>query len=209
MRDGSAMPDHVRVMWTLVTRDFADFIPEVTTATPSAPDLAFDDSLTITMGRRQVKLVRPGRGNTAGDAFAVIPDAGVLLTGDLVTVPCPFPGTSYTSDWIAALDRLKGVQAAHIVPGHGDVQHDYQFVDLTRELLAFTRDEARAAVRAGVPLDSLRKRIDFGPFIERLSGGDLVRTDAFNSFYRYPGVERAYEEAKFESQGRVLPAEKP
>jgi len=28
--------------------------------------------------------------NTAGDAFVFLPDERILLTGDLVTMPCPF-----------------------------------------------------------------------------------------------------------------------
>ncbi len=206
MRDGSAMPDKVRVVWSLATRDFAEFLPEVTTATPSPPDLVFDDSLSIRLGSRTVRLIRPGRGNTAGDAYAVVPDAGVLLTGDLVTVPCPFPSTSYFSEWIAALDRLKAVGATRIVPGHGEVMNDYAYLDLTRELLVYTREQARGAVRAGVPLDSLQAHIDFDGFIQRFAGGDPLRTEAFGNFYSQAAVQRAFEEAKFESQGAVLPA---
>ena len=68
---------------------------------PLAPDLVFDDSLTIDLGHRVVKVVRPGRGNTAGDAYVFLPDSKTLLTGDLLTMPCPFPGTSFISEWIA------------------------------------------------------------------------------------------------------------
>ena len=57
--------------------------------------------------------------------------------------------------------------------------------------------------RVGVPVDSLQKHIDFAPFIAKFGGGDVVRTDAFNSFYRTPGVQRAFDEATFESQGPV------
>jgi len=204
MRDGSPMPENVRVMWGLVTRDYSEFLPEVLSARPLPPDLVFDDSLTVLLGKRVVKLVRPGRGNTAGDTYLYLPDAGVLLTGDLVTYPCPFPSTSFFGDWLAALDQLKVRGATVIVPGHGEAQHDYGYVDLVRELLVFTRDQARAAVRNGVTLDSLQKSIDFTPFIRRFAGGDLVREDAFNSFYANPAVQRAYEEAKFESEGPVL-----
>ncbi|HYV96258.1 MAG TPA: MBL fold metallo-hydrolase [Gemmatimonadaceae bacterium] len=207
MRDSSPMPDNVRHMWSMITRDYDEFAPEVLKAIPSPPDLVFDDSLTISLGKRVVKIVSPGRGNTEGDAIAVIPDANVVLTGDLVTVPCPFPSTAYFKDWIAALDRLKSLNATSIVPGHGDVQADYHYVDLVRDLLVFTRNEARAAVRDGVPLDTLQRKIDFSPFIMRFAGGDLVRTDAFASFYSTPAVQRAYEEAKFESQG-ALPKKK-
>ena len=204
MRDGSPMPDAVRLTWGLTTRDYAEFMPEVVHTTPSAPDSVFDDSLTIMLGKRRVQIVSPGRGNTAGDAFVFLPDERVLLTGDLVTVPCPFPGTAYFADWIRSLDALVARHAAVIVPGHGDVQHDDGYVRMVRELVAFTLDRARDAVKRGVPLDTLQKQIDFTPFVKRFAGDDPVRTAAFGNFYVQPAVPRAYEEAKFES-----PATKP
>ena len=156
------------------------------------------------LGTRRVQLVRTGRGNTAGDAIAFIPDAGVLLTGDLVTVPCPFPSAACFSEWIVALDRLKEMRATRIVPGHGDIMTDYGYIDLVQELLLFTQEQARAAVRAGTPVDTLQQTIEFGSFIQRFGGGDIVRTDACDNFYREPGVQRAFDEAQFESQGAIL-----
>ena len=203
MRDGSRMPDDVRQLWTLVVKDYADFMPEVLQAKPSPPDLISDDSLTIFLGTRRVKVMSPGRGNTAGDSYIYLPDERVLLTGDLVTVPGPFPSTSYFADWIRDLDELKALHASVIVPGHGDVQHDYAYIDMVRELLTFTRERAREAVLRGVPLDSLQKQIDFEPFIKRFTNGDVVRTDAFKSFYPVPAVMCAYEEASYEIQGAI------
>ena len=163
----------------------------------------FDDSLTIDLGHRIVKIVRPGRGNTAGDAFIYLPESKTLLTGDLLTMPCPFPGTSYFSEWINALDHLESLRAANIVPGHGDVEHDYAYLGLVRELLTFTRAGARDAVRNGLTLEQAQKAIDFADFIKRFGGSDAVRTAAFANFYSQPAVQRAYEEAKFESQGPI------
>jgi glyoxylase-like metal-dependent hydrolase (beta-lactamase superfamily II) len=196
MRDGSSMPDGVRLAWGLTTRDYAEFMPEVVHTTPSAPDLVFDDSLTIMLGKRRVQLVRPGRGNTAGDAFLFLPDERVLLTGDLVTVPCPFPGTAYFADWIKALGALEARGATTVVPGHGDVQHDYAYVRLVRELVAFTLDRARDAVKRGVSFEVFQKQTDFAPFVARFAGDDPVRREAFANFYAQPAVQRAYEEAK-------------
>jgi glyoxylase-like metal-dependent hydrolase (beta-lactamase superfamily II) len=190
-------------MWGLITLDYAEFMPEVMTGKPLASDLVFDDSLTIDLGHRIVKIVRPGRGNTAGDAFIYLPDSKTLLTGDLLTMPCPFPSTSYFSEWIDALDRLESLHATNIVPGHGDVEHDYAYLGLVRELLTFTRAGARDAVRNGLTLDQVQKAIDFTGFIKRFGGGDVVRTEAFTNFYAQPAVQRAYEEAKFESQGPI------
>jgi len=204
--NGSELPQGTRAFYTVVTKDYHEFMPEVLTASPLAPDLVFDDSITIALGKRLVNVVRPGRGNTEGDAYVYVPDVKVLLTGDLVTMPCPFPGTSYFSDWISALDQLKARHAAAIVPGHGDVQHDYAFVDLTRELLVFTRDKARAAALQGQSLDQLRKETNFDPFIERFTGGDALRKAAFENFYVQPALQRAYDEAKFLIQAPITPA---
>ena len=199
LRDGTPMPDAVRLVWGLMTHDYAEFMPEVLRTTPSPPDVVFDDSLTITLGRRRVQIVRPGRGNTAGDAFIFLPDERVLLTGDLVTVPCPFPGTAYFADWIRSLDALEARRATTIVPGHGDVQHDYAYVAMVRELIAFTLERARDAVKRGITVEELQKQIDFAPFVARFAGDDPVRRDAFSNFYAQAAVPRAYEEAKSEA----------
>ena len=201
MRDGSKMPDNVKQVWTLVVRDYAEFMPEVLQAKPSPPDLISDDSLTVFLGNRRVKIVSPGRGNTAGDTYIFLPEERVLLTGDLVHLPGPFPSTSYFADWIRDLDELKALHASVIVPGHGNVQHDYAYIDMVRELLAFTRDQARDAVLRGVPLDTLQKRIDFEPFIRRFTNGDVVRTDAFKSFYPVPAVMRRLRRSQLRDSG--------
>jgi glyoxylase-like metal-dependent hydrolase (beta-lactamase superfamily II) len=203
LRDGSAMPDTVRLTWGLTTRDYAEFMPEVVHTTPSAPDLVFDDSLTISLGKRRVQIARPGRGNTAGDAFLFLPDERVLLTGDLVTMPCPFPGTAYFADWIRSLDALEARNATTIVPGHGEVQHDYAYVGMVRELLAFTLDRARDAVKRGVTLEDLQKQLDFTPYVSRFAGTDPVRREAFRNFYAQAATQRAYEEAKGDSASSV------
>jgi cyclase len=199
-RDGKPLDADTRLFFTTVTQDYDTFLPEVLSATPEPPDVVFDDSLTIHLGRRVVKVLSDGRGNTAGDAYVWVPDARVLITGDLVTFPCPFPSTSYVSDWIRALDALKSYQAVAIVPGHGAVQHDAAYIDLVRELLVYTRTQTRDAVRQGLSLDSTEKVVDFKDFVTRFTGGDPLRLAAFNNFWVYPGIERAYEEAKFASE---------
>jgi hypothetical protein len=58
-------------------------------------------------------------------------------------------------------------------------------------------------VLRGVSLDSAQKQIDFTAFIKRFGKDDVVRTDAFKSFYPVPAIMRAYEEASFEIQGAI------
>ena len=205
MRDGSPMPADVRRAWTATTRDYREFWPEVRTARPSPPDLVFDDSLRLDLGGRSVRLVRVGRANTAGDAIMIVDDARVVATGDLVTDPCPFPSTSFVTEWIGALDRLIGLRPAAFIPGHGDVLRDDAYVRLVRDLLAFTADKARVAARRGLTLEQARKDIDFAAFQPRFTHGDPYRIDAFNNFWVGPGVQRAYEEAVLLMQTPIPP----
>ena len=48
------------------------------------PTQTFSDHLTLYLGRRRVDLMWLGRGHTAGDIVAWVPDAGVMYSGDLV-----------------------------------------------------------------------------------------------------------------------------
>ena len=47
-------------------------------------DTTFSSAVVLDLGDRQVELVHPGRGHTAGDLVVRVPDADVLLAGDLV-----------------------------------------------------------------------------------------------------------------------------
>ena len=205
MRDGSAMPPQVRTMFELNTRDFAEFMPEVSRAIPVTSNHLLEDSLRIDLGRRVVTVYTRGRGNTAGDAFAYVPDVGVLLTGDLLTFPCPFPSTAYFNDWVPLLDHLKSFRARAIVPGHGEVQHDLTFLEQTRTLLQYTRDQATDAVKRGRTLEQFTAEISFARFLPIFAGSDVVRTDAFNSFYISAAVPRAFLEASLAVKGQLRP----
>ncbi len=200
---GTPLSEAQRVMWKLNVDDYAEFFPEVMKGRLEAPNLVFDDSLTIMLGARAVKIVHPGRGNTAGDAYIYVPDAKTVMTGDLLTMPAPFAFGSFLGDWVKDLDQVKSLNATSIVPGHGMVQHDYQYLDLVRELLVYTREKVHDAVLQGLSLEETRKRVDLTEFRNRFSGGDLVRADGFNSWFVPIGVERAYDEAKFLIEGPI------
>ena len=61
----------------------ADAIPGLTW-----PTMTFPDQISVWLGRREVRIMHIGRGHTAGDVIAVVPDAGVVFAGDLVENKC-------------------------------------------------------------------------------------------------------------------------
>lgn len=59
------------------------------------------------------------RAATAGDVWLFDVKSGVLVIGDLVTLPAPFLDTACPSRWRSALQRLGGTGFRLVVPGHG------------------------------------------------------------------------------------------
>ena len=111
----------------------ADSIPGLTW-----PDLAFSGSLSLHLGRREVRLMSLGAGHTSGDIVAWVPDAGVMLTGDLVEYHSAcYCGDAKLREWPATLNRILDFDPKAVVPGRGDALQGRATV---AEAVAMTRD---------------------------------------------------------------------
>ena len=88
------------------------------------PDSIVHDEVSLDVGGRPVTLRHLGRGHTAGDLIVEVPDADLVVAGDLVEEGAP-PGFSdaYPMAWpdtLAGLVARLGPQTK-VVPGHGAV----------------------------------------------------------------------------------------
>ena len=74
--------------------------------------------MSIWLGKREVRIMHIGRGHTAGDIIAWVPDANVVFSGDLVEYHSAcYCGDAHFADWPKTLDRLVAVQGE--CPGTG------------------------------------------------------------------------------------------
>ena len=88
------------------------------------PDRLFDDEVTVPFdaGGRVVHLRYLGRGHTDNDIVVLIPDADVLLAGDLLENDAtPYFGDGYPLDWPATAEALVELVTGAVVPGHGSI----------------------------------------------------------------------------------------
>jgi len=82
------------------------------------PDETFEESRDF--GRAQALTL--GGGHTESDAVLLVPDAGVLIAGDLVVIGMqPWAGHGDPANWGAILERLLALDWQRVVPGHGPV----------------------------------------------------------------------------------------
>jgi cyclase len=160
------------------------------------PDETFDQELDIHLGKREVQLKFLGRGNTGGDAVIYVPDTKVVMAGDLLVYPTPFAFDSYLTEWIQTLGKLKAIAATTIVPGHGPVQHNDDYIDLVSRLLQSVNAQVQQAAKQNLSLEDTRKKVDVASLEKQFVGDNPNRQRSFEAYFLGMAVERAYKEAK-------------
>ena len=158
------------------------------------PTMTFPDQISVWLGRREVRIMHIGRGHTAGDVIAVVPDAGVVFAGDLVVnnAAC-YCGDAHFTDWLATLDHLAELQANTMLPGRGPTLTTPQMVAegiaLTSDFLATLYGSVQESVAKG---RSLKVASDFA----RLAMDPKFKTFTIYEHSLPFNVSRAFDEAR-------------
>ncbi|ANH40204.1 Beta-lactamase 2 precursor [Nocardioides dokdonensis FR1436] len=165
-----AVPVHAHEQALAELRDFADSGRQATYAGEPAdprdeevrsteivlPDHTFSSAAVLDLGDRVLELVHPGPAHTSGDLVVLVPDARVLIAGDLVeeSAPPAFGPDSFPMQWPLSLDIVLGLTtgASTVVPGHGAVV-DREFVEVQRNELGIVAETIRDLAGRGVPVD--------------------------------------------------------
>ncbi|WP_329040557.1 MBL fold metallo-hydrolase [Streptomyces sp. NBC_00178] len=128
------------------------------------PTLTFRDELTLHHGDMRTELLHVGPAHTANDVVAWVPERSVLFTGDVVwSGVTPYILMGSVTGSLAALDRLRALGPAVVVPGHGPVGGP-ELIDATRAYLVRVRELAEDGLRRGMgPLRAAREA-DLGGF---------------------------------------------
>ncbi len=158
------------------------------------PTITFQKQMSVWLGKREVRIMHIGRGHTAGDVIAWVPDANVVFSGDLVEYHSAcYCGDAHLKDWPETLKRLGEFKANALVPGRGaalatpDKVRDG--IEGTRDFLSALYDSAKAGVAKGLSLK------------DTFAATKQVMDPKFSSYAIYEhcmpfNVARAYDEAK-------------
>lgn len=110
----------------------------------------------IDVGGRRVELLHPGRAHTAGDLVVVVPDADLVVVGDIVeeATPPSYGADAWASEWPESLDSVIGLLGDHsrVIVGHGAVV-DREYVIAARSAAAAVAHEIDLLVAKGVDLE--------------------------------------------------------
>jgi glyoxylase-like metal-dependent hydrolase (beta-lactamase superfamily II) len=140
------------------------------------PDDTFSSTRVLDLGDRLVELVHPGRGHTAGDLVALVPDVDVVLAGDLIeeSAPPALGPDSWPMEWPLSLDLVLSLltPGSVVVPGHGAAV-DRGFVERQRDELGVVAETIRDLAGRGVAVDDALDAAEWPWEKERLT--DAVR----------------------------------
>jgi glyoxylase-like metal-dependent hydrolase (beta-lactamase superfamily II) len=158
------------------------------------PHVTFPSAMTLHLGKREVRLAHIGRGHTAGDIIAFVPDENVVFSGDLVEYHSAcYCGDAHLADWPATLDRLAALGARALVPGRGAAlptrDKVVEGIASTRAFLEALFGAAKASVARGETLKQC------------FAATRAAMDERFGAFAIYEhclpfNVSRAYDEAR-------------
>ena len=121
-----------------------------------APDTTFSSAAVVDLGDRLLELAFLGRGHTAGDLVARVPEVDVVLAGDLVEQSGPpyFNADAWPLEWPHTVETLSGMLTSDtvVVPGHG-TPVDRGFVQAQGLELGQVSRTIQELAAQGVPID--------------------------------------------------------
>lgn len=138
------------------------------------PTLTIADRATLHLDDRPVEVFHLGPAHTTGDLFVWLPGPRVLFAGDVTfSGGTPFVLMGSVSGSLRTIERLRALEPAAVVSGHGPVTGPEVF-DETESYLRWLQRLARDGHAAGIgPLEAAHAA-DLGPFADLLDTERLV-----------------------------------
>jgi glyoxylase-like metal-dependent hydrolase (beta-lactamase superfamily II) len=155
------------------------------------PNATFTDHLTLHMGGKEIQFLHPGNAHTAGDVIMWLPQDQIVATGDVVTGPIPLMPSPYTHGYVDVLMQIKALGFKTLVPGHGLVVHDSQYVDLLAETIRTVSTQMKACIAQGLSKEAAFAKIDLSAVERRFTHGDPFLTNRFHDYVASAGLLEA------------------
>ncbi len=159
-----------------------------------APQRVFEGRMVLERPGRTIELLDLGFGKAGSDVVVFIPEERLVIAGDIVTHPIPYGFARLQSEWLASLQRLRRLEFDDVIPGHGEVLVDADYVDDVIALVEFELEAVRETVRSGRDADAAAWDITFAGWAERFVGKDALGRYYFNEWFVKPAVTRAHTE---------------
>lgn len=184
--EGSTVSELDRQSYARILEDADIITSEAQRARVVAPNIVIDDTFTITSGERVIEILNLGHANTAGDILMWLPAERIVATGDIVVLPSPYAFNMPPRPWAETLRNVNKLDYSILVPGHGPVQRDTEYVDLLVEVADSIADQRDAMLADGLEAEEVEAALDFSAFEPRFTGGDEYVKAYYDAWFEIP-----------------------
>jgi len=125
------------------------------------PDVTFSQEATVDLGGVTARLLWFGGAHTKGDELTFVEPDRTLVSGDVVqnkTMPNIFGDGGTPATWLAVLEQVAALNAAHVLPDHS-APGDGSLVAAERDLIEGIQTRALALKQQGVSAEDAGKQI--------------------------------------------------
>jgi cyclase len=164
---------------------------EIPNTTYLPPDTPFAGDMKVDLGGVTAAVRHIGTGNTPGDLVVWVEEDRLVASGDMIVAPVPYAIGSDLEPWIATLGKLAALDAAVLVPGHGPVMRDTQYVRDVHALIKGTHAQLAAMKARGLAREEAAAQLDTAAFREKHVTTPM-RRQAFEQFFVRPAIARVW-----------------
>jgi len=149
------------------------------------PDEQIKAVRTLDDGQVRLTLNYLGKAHSDADLTVFVEPDDVLISGDVIFEGrVPFVGDSDSRAWLETLERMarkQGIRA--LIPGHGGLaRKPKQAIELTRDYLAYLREQLGAGVEEMMSFDEIYDAIDWSRFEKLPAFSEANRINAYSVF---------------------------
>ncbi|MBD3642157.1 MAG: MBL fold metallo-hydrolase [Marinobacter sp.] len=130
-----------------------------------APDVTFEDEMSIESGSYRFSIVHAGPAHSTDDSLMMVQPAGVLFSGDIIqNGRVPFLASSEvdTANWMKAIEQVRKLNPKILIPGHGKASENAMAaLNFTYDYLAYVREQMGAAVENWVQFEDAYEQTDW------------------------------------------------
>jgi glyoxylase-like metal-dependent hydrolase (beta-lactamase superfamily II) len=160
------------------------------------PGVTFKDRLSIRLGERRIEVLHYGRAVTPGDTFLYLPNEKIVITGDLLVNPVSFALSSYPTEWLRTLEKIDALDAAVLVPGHGEPLRDKVLLHATMDVMRALLKAGKDAKARGLDPDQAREEVfpRLHDLMVTITKDDPKANDQFKTYLVDWYMHRVYDE---------------
>ena len=162
-----------------------ELAPWVNKSTHLVPaDQYIDSEYKFSLGDIQFKLTPLGNAHSEGDLTLLVEPDNVLFSGDLIFEGrIPFVGQANIFNWLKALDTMRHVNVAAVLPGHGPLAKDPNaLINMTYNYLSLLKNSMQAAVKNWIPFAKAYEKVDWEDYMFLPAFDAANRKNAYNVF---------------------------